>query len=313
MMKWKKKHTIYLLFAYIVVQFLWWEILLVKLTHQNIEKEKHLNALKITDSKRFQEIEQKLQQIQRAKIIMIVGEGTVFLILILFGFYRLIKSLEREIVMSERQTHFLLSLPHEMKTPLSVIQLNLQTILNMDIHDTQKNILIRKSIDELKRLHHLIEQLLISNKITSGKYHIIKEPIELSKYIHEWILPYIEQKNIYTQIEDSIYIEGDKTLIELMIHNMIDNAIKFSEKYVAVKLYKQHSQIILEIINDGELIEDEERDRIFEVFYRKKSAEEKGIKGTGLGLYIVQQIAQMHQFTIKVYIQNQYNVFQVVF
>ncbi|GIV28232.1 MAG: hypothetical protein KatS3mg027_2046 [Bacteroidia bacterium] len=313
-MKWNKKHILYFLFGYVIFQFLWWEILLVKLHHENIEKEKYLNALNIADSRRFQEIEQKLKKEQRMKIIMVVGEGTVFLILILFGFYKVMKAYENERLMNERQMHFLLSLPHELKTPLSVIQLNLQTIQqNSNLNDSYKQQLISVSLNEVKRLNTLIDHLLITNKISKDKYPLNLQLINLSLRLNEWIQPYLLQKYISTSIQSNIEIKGDEFLIKMMIDNLLSNAVKFSDKFVEVKLYQLHDKVILEILNDGELITNVDKDKIFELFYRRPVDEQKGIKGTGLGLYLVKQIAQLHRFSIKVYTQNNCNVFQVVF
>lgn len=313
-MKWNKKHILYLLFGYVVFQFLWWEVLLVKLHHENIEKEKQLNALHIADSKRFGEIEQKLRREQRMKIIMVVGEGSVFLILILFGFYKVMKAYESERLMNERQMHFLLSLPHELKTPLSVIQLNLQTIQQSNnLNETYKQQLISVSLNEVKRLNTLIDHLLTSNKISKDKYPLNLQVIDLSSQLKEWTQPYLLQKNILLSIQEDIKIKADEFLIKMMVDNLLSNAVKFSDKYIEVKLYCSQNKIILEIWNDGELISASDKDKIFELFYRRDIDEQKGIKGTGLGLYLVKQIAQLHRIVVHVNIQNNYNVFQVVF
>lgn len=314
MIKIGKKQGLYILFAYVLIQFLWWEVLLVKLHHDNIEKEKQLQALKITNPKDFERIEQDYNKVQRLKIWMIGGEGTVFLILILFGFYKVLKAYERDMVISERQTHFLLSLPHEIKTPLSTIQLNLQTILqNEHLSEAQKQHLTKTSLEELKRLHSLVEQLLLTNKISKGQYQLNLQNIHLSEQLKTWIHSYTEQKKIRVDIQEGLFVRADIQLLQLMIWNLLSNALKFSEEIIEVQLYSDKQRVYLEIMNDGELIQPEEREKIFELFYRRKSDEEKGIKGTGLGLYIVRQIANLHKIKINVFTKNNLNVFQVVF
>ncbi|MCX7728179.1 MAG: ATP-binding protein [Bacteroidia bacterium] len=316
MIKINKKKVLYFLFGYIIIQFLWWEILLVKLHHQTIEKEKQLQALKITDAKNFRKIEAHFNQLKMTKTIMIVGEGTVFLILILFGFYRLLKAYEKELVVNEQQTHFLLSLPHEIKTPLSIIQLNLQTILqNEKITEEKKKHLTEKSLEELKRLHNIIEQLLINNKISKGKLILKINPINISEILkkHLNMLLYPSEKEIQTEIQDDLLINADEPLIQLLIQNLLSNAVKFSEKKIDIKLFSQNNHVILEISNDGNLIDKNERTKIFELFYRRPIDEENEIKGTGIGLYLVKQIADLHNIKLNVFNKNNYNVFQVVF
>lgn len=308
----QSKNIIYLLFAYLIAQFIWWEILLVQLNSQNIEKEKQLEALKTTDIITFKQKEQILNKQLFLKNVMIVSEGSVFLILIIYGFYRVLKAYSKEIVVSERQTHFLLSLPHEIKTPLSIMQLNLQTILQKNnLSDEQKKSLITISLNELKRLQTLVEHLLLTNKITKDKYELNMESLNLSQLVNEWILPFESQKNIEKEIQVNLTIQADQYLIYLMFQNLLNNAVKFSEQEVKVYLYRKNDKIFLEVWNDGDLIRDDEKDKIFEIFYRRKSDEDKGIKGTGLGLYLVKQILQLHHFSIRVMTKNNYNVFQV--
>ncbi len=309
-----KKIILYLLFAYIIFQFLWWELLLVKLEHQIIEKQKQVSALKITQTEAFKAIEKQLNQEQKMKIIMIVGEGTVFLILILFGFYSVIKAYSKEMALNRRQTHFLLSLPHELKTPLSVVQLNLQTILqNQNTDSGLKNTLIKKSLDELKRLNDIINQLLISNRIANSKYMLSAQKINMSMHLREWIKFYAEQKKMEENIQEDIFIYGDLYLIQLMIENLMSNAIKFSNQYVGINLRQEKNKVVLEIINDGEIIQESEKEKIFELFYRSAVSDLKGISGTGFGLYIVKQIVELHKVSINVITKSNYNVFQVVF
>ena len=317
-----KKHILYLLFAYLVFQFVWWEILLVYLNHQNFEKEKQLAALKSTSPAQFQQVEHKISHQQKMKIIMVVSEGTVFLILILFGFYKVLKAYEQEILIHEQQTHFLLSLPHEIKTPLSVLQLNLQTLhRHSQLTKEQTQAVIQASLEELKRLQILTENLLLASKIAKHrsvnapyqKYRLHIQDINLSALLKNIIQTYYPQKFIHQNITEDRFIKGDEPLVMLMVQNLIDNAVKFSNQYIQVNLYANKQKTILEVINDGELINKEEQKKIFELFYRRPSDEERGIKGTGLGLYLVKQIADMHLFSVHVYVQNNHNVFQVVF
>lgn len=313
-MKWKKKHILYILFAYLLFQFVWWEILLVKLHHQNFEKEKQLAALRITDYLEFQKLEKKISDQQRKKIIMIVGEGTVFLILIVYGFYRLLKSYEKDIAISQRQTHFLLSLPHEIKTPLSVIQLNLQTLLHhTQLLEDKKTQIIQSALEELKRLQQLIDHLLLSNKISKDKYHLHLQEINLSEYIKNVVEKYPSQKHIEYDLEENVIIKADEYLLNVLLQNLLSNAVKFSEKYIYIHLYKKNNSVYLDFVNDGDLIDEKEKEHLFELFYRRKSDEQRGIKGTGLGLYIVKQIVDWHHFNISVFTKDNYNVFQVVF
>ena len=107
---------------------------------------------------------------------------------------------------------------------------------------------------------------------------------------------------IKKNIEENIFIKGERLLLQLLVNNLIDNALKYSskEKTVSIELNKHHNKIFLKITDEGNGISDDEKKKVFEKFYRSGNEETRKTKGTGLGLYLCKRIAESHKAKIKV-------------
>ena len=245
----------YWIFAYIIVQFLWWEVLLVRQNNQIISLEQKIQALNTTDLSRIKKIQNDLSNEQIKRTWMFAGEGTVFLLFLIYGFYKLQNAYHNEVSVNRRQNNFLLSLPHELKTPLGIVQLNLQTLLkNKDLSEDKKEQIALKSVEELKRLQKLIDQLLLSNKIANGKLILNTEQCNLSQLISDMVTHQYKNKNIKSSIQENIFALVDKDYFQILLTNLIDNALKFCDTYTEVVLKQNGNQTYLEIINDGAII-----------------------------------------------------------
>ena len=112
---------------------------------------------------------------------MILGEGSVFLLLLLLGFRKIKKSIDKEITLSKNQNNFLLSITHELKTPIASIKLYLQTLNKGKISAKQNESLLNNAIKENKRLEDLINNILHVSSMDSNKMQPNKESIEYLK------------------------------------------------------------------------------------------------------------------------------------
>ena len=139
----KSNILIYLLGIYVVLQFIWWGYQII-----------NLGAL--VDSSNAQ---------SSRRVFMILGEGGVFILILLAGFWQIQKSIKKEIELSQNQNNFLLSVTHELKTPLTSIQLALQTLSKRDLNKEQTQTLIEKAISENERLKILIDNIIQASSI----------------------------------------------------------------------------------------------------------------------------------------------------
>ncbi|MFD1630062.1 sensor histidine kinase [Pseudopedobacter beijingensis] len=238
---------------------------------------------------------------------MIVGEGVVFLSLMAFGAYTLHKAFNREKKMNDQKKNFLLSVTHELKSPLASIKLYLQTIIKRDLDvETQRNF-IRKSLLDIERLDDMVENMLLASKIENNSYSFPKESFNFSDLVEKVVgrlqIHVCSKDALVTHIQPDIYVTGDKFSLGAVVTNLIENAVKYSSGCdpIHVSVEKIESgKVSFKVADLGMGIPDEEKPKVFNRFYRVGSEETRKTKGTGLGLFIVKQVLDYHQAQIKV-------------
>ena len=147
------KGIIYILFVYIIAQFLWWEILMVRQNNALLEEKQKVLELTISDTERLQAEIDKLQESKIQKTYMVVGEGTIFLLLLLYGINLIRKANRKEHELLDQKNNFLLSITHELKTPLATTKLQLQTLKKHQLAHEKQQELIEIAINENERLN----------------------------------------------------------------------------------------------------------------------------------------------------------------
>jgi signal transduction histidine kinase len=280
----------YALITYAVAELIWWGYMLVKS--------------------------------QPGRTGMIMGEGMVFVIVFLFGAIYLHKSFNRERKLQEQKKNFLLSVTHELKSPLASIKLLLQTIQKRDLTKAQIQDFIGKSLLDIERLDDMVENMLLASKIENRSYSFPKASFSLSVLVDS-IVNRLQitkcdgnQQIINAEIEPKIEITGDKFALTSVVTNLVENAIKYSKpcEAVEVKLFQKEGRVHLQVADHGIGINDEEKSRIFDKFYRVGSEDTRNTKGTGLGLYIVKQVLDKHEASIRVKDNRpEGSIFEVVF
>ncbi len=295
-----------LLFIYIILQFLWWEVLLVKQTGQIIAEKQNLAALSSTNQATIINEVQKLHKKKTKQVIMIVGEGTVFLLLLLFGIYKIKQAHDREVKLNEQHQNFLLSITHELKTPLSAIKLQLQTLQRHQLQTDKKEELLKNALDENERLNSLIDNVLYVSRMDTQQTIVKLQRIQLSELVNEVLQRYfklaLNTKILNAVIEPNIEMNADALVFPSVLINLIDNAFKYSfdEKQVQVILKKEKNTIYISVSDLGCGIAEVDKPNVFERFYRSGSEETRQAKGTGLGLYIVHYVVKAHGGQISI-------------
>ncbi len=245
---------------------------------------------------------------QPRRIDMVLGEGSMFILVFVVGAISLHKSIGKERKLHEQKKNFLLSVTHELKSPLASIKLLLQTIQKRDLTKQQVQDFIGKSLLDIERLDDMVENMLLASKIDNRSYTFPKAEFNLSGLVDNIVNRLqlnkcdLTQQLINAEIEPKIQITGDKFALTSVVTNLIENAIKYSGpcEVVDVKLYSKNSKIYLEVADHGIGIADAEKNRIFDKFYRVGSEDTRNTKGTGLGLYIVKEVLEKHEASIRV-------------
>jgi len=263
-----------------------------------------------------------LVHLQPRRFAMIMGEGSMFVIVFLTGAYYLHKSINKERKLMEQKKNFLLSVTHELKSPLASIKILLQTIQKRDLTKAQILDFIDKSLLDVERLDDMVENMLLASKIDNRSYTFPKAQFNLSVLVDSIVNRLqitkcnCNQQIINAEIEPKIEITGDKFALTSVVTNLVENAVKYSKpcQSVDVKLFSKEGRIYLQVADHGIGIADDEKTRIFDKFYRVGSEDTRNTKGTGLGLYIVKEVLDKHQASIRVKDNRPAgSVFEVVF
>lgn len=302
----KKLRSIFLLYwfllAYILAALVWWFVALNRQNHQMAQYE--IEQLQKTD-KNYQVELDKIESLEKRKTAQYLGEGITFFLLIVAGAVFVFRAVRRELKISQEQQHFMIAITHELKTPISVAKLNLETMQKRKLDEQQQQRLIQTTLEETNRLNALCNNMLLSSQIEAGGYRLTMEETNISELVDKCVQDFITrypQQRIEADIASDIFINGDRLLLQILANNLIDNAIKYGTKElpVTVSLSEADNKIILQVKDQGKGIADEERNKIFNKFYRIGNAATKAAKGTGLGLYLTKKIAGQHNANISV-------------
>jgi signal transduction histidine kinase len=288
---------IYWLFlTYMVAAFIWWYVALV-------QQNDLLTATKIETLKARGAIDQQhiatIEAFANRKTKQYIGEGLTFLLLFLLGAIYVYRSLLKQLKYSTLQQNFMMAVTHELKTPIAVTQLNLETIVKRDLPPAQQQHLIENTLKETKRLDALCNNILLASQFEMGQYENSKQVVDLStiavQCVHSFEERYVNRKCI-PSIDPGIQLQGEPLLLQLMLNNLLDNANKYadSETPIFIDLHQNGTNIELTVKDQGVGVAIEERAKIFDKFYRVGAEQTRSTKGTGLGLYLCKKIVTFH-------------------
>lgn len=236
---------------------------------------------------------------------MILGEASVFVLSLLIGIVFINRGYHKEILAAKQSSNFLLSITHELKSPIASIRLGFETLQRKKLSEEQSLVLLKNGINDTDRLNNLVSDLLLSARLEST-YQLNTELFSLEILIDECV-QLIKQKFPSAIIKVSLLQEmpeilADYSAIRSVIINLLENAVKYSDNVpeINIGLTSTNERCIIEISDKGIGIDQSERKKIFEKFYRVGNEDQRKTKGTGLGLYIVDQIVRAHNGSITV-------------
>lgn len=203
----------------------------------------------------------------------------------------------------EKQTQFISDASHELKTPLAVISANAD-VLEAEVGQNKWLTYIQNEIESMNKL---INELLLLAKIGNTDSIVEPEKINLSSQV-EMIssmfesMAYEKNVKINTDIEQKIFLNGRKEDVEHILSTLIDNAIKHTDSgnQIWVELKKEKDNIFIKVKNQGKEIPKDEREKIFERFYRVDKSRNRNEKRYGLGLAIAKSTVEKYKGSIEV-------------
>jgi two-component system sensor histidine kinase CiaH len=291
----------FLLGYIIAILFFWFFVLETQNTQMTNYK---LNELKKDDPEYVTRIE-KIAAEKRLKTTQYLGEGITFLAMILVAALFVYRAVRRQLILQQQQQNFMMAVTHELKTPIAVAKLNLETMLKHQLDDTRKHKILQMTLQEIDRLNNLSSNILVSSQLEGGRYRVGKEELDLSDLAKSCVVDFsnrFPERDWITDIEPELDIKGDALLLQILVNNLLENAIKYSPKdgRISCTLKKDHHKAVLMVADEGKGIPDSEKKKIFEKFYRIGNEETRTAKGTGIGLYLCRKIADDHNADIRV-------------
>ncbi len=200
------------------------------------------------------------------------------------------------------------AIAHELRTPLATILMYARLLLEGKAQDEEKAARFLSVIErESNRLQAMVRRMMQLAKQESKEFHRRAEPIRVNPLLDDVLPPMIDQavqKGLYFRpnIEKDLpAILGDEERLEEIVRNLVDNAIKFSQSgTIHFAARRKDDQIELEISDQGIGIAQQALPYLFNRFYRAQSAVDRGIAGSGLGLYMVKQSVEQYNGSISV-------------
>ena len=333
----KRKNKLHLITAvatmYIIIGFAWWSILLLRKNEETWQL--HIDNLRLTmiagnsytDDKNMQEAPEYavLMLKHHSQQTMILGEGSFLFLGLLVGVWFISRTFNKEMELTQQRQNFLLSVTHELKSPLASISLVLQTIKRRNIDEEKKQHLTTNALKEADRLNELVNNILLSTKLDTS-YEVNSEAFNLIDLTEDLLEKYqIKFPKVHFEIisDNMPLLFADRQGILSVMSNLIENGAKYAivnnplptsgnntarntvaqlqeDAYVKIKLKYDDEKFCVEVCDNGIGISIPERKKIFDKFYRVGNEMTRTTKGTGLGLYIVSQIIKAHKGTIRI-------------
>ncbi len=278
-----------ILAVYIVLQFIWWAVLLLRKDREVVDLTLQLQALDMGPTTPL-DAERRLR--------MVVGEGSVLLLLLLGVLFLTFRAIRRDLAFARTQQNFLLAVSHELRTPIAAIKLQLQTLAREGLTPDQREQLRSHALEESDRLAHLTEKVLLATRAEEGALELHLEETDVMELFRDAVGRARQQMAKDHMISlsgpDQLHARTDQQALRSIVDNLLENAAKYAPTgtHIEVEVVAGPEGWRLIVSDEGPGIAPDDQQRIFEKFHRGGSEETRRAKGTGLGLYIVQRLAR---------------------
>jgi len=235
--------------------------------------------------------------------------GTIAFSVILVGLVFYLVLTIKEIRLNQRQSNFVDSVTHELKSPIASLRLYLETLQMRKLDENRRTEFYDVMETELTRLDQLINQLLEVGRLDAIGQESKPEDIELETLLkkcaesacthHKCAIEDVFHFDIQPAI-----INGRRLVLEMIFRNLLDNAVKYAAETPQVVVQvevKTRGRVITRISDNGDGVEPDIRKKIFRMFYRAGSELERTQTGTGLGLYIVRTLTHLLKGHVSVH------------
>ena len=243
----------------------------------------------------------------RRRIVMMVSEGSFFAVLLLVLVGLLWRTFRREVELERQHRNFLSAVTHELKSPLAAMRLALETVTAGRATGDAADRFLDNALDDAGRLEDLVQKVLEATRFSEGRSVITRKDVHMSRVVEEVTEAFQRRAAaagalLDLAIEPDIYGEVDEEAMSIVISNLLENAVKYGgdPPQIDVRLWLRGHHALLEIGDNGNGIPAEDVDLVFDRFFRGGDEMTRNTRGTGLGLYLVQQIVDAHRGSVKI-------------
>ena len=243
------------------------------------------------------------------KMFLILSISLLLILTVIYAFYFTVNTIYKQKQLSEIKNDFINNMTHELKTPISTIQLACEALKDSDMNSPEsQGTFIEMIKDENARLKGLVDTVLKTAILDKGQVKLNEEPINLLDVLNRVKDNFslkISQLGGEIKIENDLpelIFEGDNQHMTNVFQNLIDNAIKYSSEIpkITISTLKTINNYIVTVTDNGIGISRENLDKIFEKLYRVPTGDLHNVKGFGLGLNYVKSIVELHGGNITV-------------
>ena len=230
----------------------------------------------------------------------------VVITLLVFGGYLTVRTVKTELAMAQSKSEFVSTVSHEFRSPLTGIHQLAEMLKDGRVKDEQRRQRYYEMIvSESRRLRRLVENVLDFSRIEEGRKKYDLEPFEPTPWLREQVEEFQAEVSgtgvtIAASIPDGLpLVLGDREALSTALHNLLDNAVKYSpdSNTVWIETMTNGHSLSIAVRDRGVGIRDEEKEHIFERFYRGGELLRQ-VKGVGLGLILVKSIVTAHEGSV---------------
>ena len=238
---------------------------------------------------------------------MMVSEGTFFALMLFVLVALLWRTLRREVALEHQHRNFLSAVTHELKSPLASMRLSLETVLRGRSDPGASVRFLENALQDTERLQSLVEKVLeVTRFAREGSTLNLGESC-LSEVVEGAVDRFSRRTtatgaNLISEIQGDLWSEVDEEAIAIVISNLLENALKYGGTIprIDVSFSRTEDSATLDISDNGNGIAPDDVPRVFERFWRAGDEMTRTTQGTGLGLYLVQQIVKSHHGEVSV-------------
>jgi signal transduction histidine kinase len=246
--------------------------------------------------------------LKEKEMVLLLGLSGVLIVFTMFCFYYIIRTIIHQKKLTELKDDFINNMTHELKTPIATITVAIEGMQKYNaLNDPEKTQrYLQTSRSELNRLDNLVSKVLNIAAFESKKIKLTKEKIQVDELINELItaekLKAGKEINISYNNAGVEMLEADRIHFRNVLANILDNAIKYSEEPVDIKINvnRSNKNAMFSITDNGMGIPSAHINHIFDKFHRVPAGNVHNVKGTGLGLNYVKYIVEAHRGKISV-------------